>query len=314
MRVVLCTAIGVLLSRAAVGAHDQPAAADPRVLSGWDQATLLGLSVAAVLYWTGSWRLATRGVRHGRAEGAAFAGGWLALFAAVQPWFDGAAIARFSAHMAQHELMMLVGAPLLIAGRPLSTCLWAIPGAWRRPGIRVLQHPLTSAAARTLTAPVFAWVLHGAVVWIWHVPALYELALRSEPVHTIQHVMFVGSSALFWGGLLHGRYGRAGYGAAVFFVFATAVHTGILGALFTLSKTPLYPVYAAVPGMTSDATVADQQIAGLVMWIPAGILLTLVGIALFAAWLGEAERRSQLADPLIDRSAGPCARDNARPA
>jgi cytochrome c oxidase assembly factor CtaG len=66
--------------------------------------------------------------------------------------------------------------------------------------------------------------------------------------------------------------------------------------------------------MTSDATVADQQIAGLVMWIPAGILLTLVGIALFAAWLGEAERRSQLADPLIDRSAGPCARDNARPA
>jgi putative membrane protein len=78
----------------------------------------------------------------------------------------------------------------------------------------------------------------------------------------------------------------------VFFVFTTAVHTGILGALFALSRTPAYPVYAGVPGISPEEVLADQQLAGLTMWIPAGLLLTLVGIALFAAWLGASERRA----------------------
>ena len=140
-----------------------------------------------------------------------------------------------------------------------------------------------------VSTPLVAWALHGAVLWIWHVPALYDLAVRSEAAHAVQHAMFVGTSAMFWTGLLYGRYGRAGYGAGVFFVFTTAVHTGILGALFTISATPLYSSYSGGP---EGAALADQQLAGLVMWIPAGLLLTLVGIALFAAWLGEAERRA----------------------
>ena len=100
---------------------------------------------------------------------------------------------------------------------------------------------------------------------------------------------------MFWSGLVYGRYGRAGYGAAVFFVFTTAMHTGILGALLTVSRAPIYSVYAHIPGVTAEQALADQQLAGLVMWIPAGVLLTVVGIALFAAWLGEAERRSRVA-------------------
>ena len=82
---------------------------------------------------------------------------------------------------------------------------------------------------------------------------------------------------------------------AVFFVFTTAVHTGILGALLTVAQKPIYLVYASIPSVSNEAALADQQLAGLVMWIPAGMLLTLVGIALFAAWLGESERRSRVA-------------------
>jgi putative membrane protein len=126
-------------------------------------------------------------------------------------------------------------------------------------------------------------------VWVWHVPRLYELAVRNEGVHALQHAIFVGTSALFWWGLVYGRYGRAGYGASVFYVFTTVVHTGLLGAVFTLIDMPLYPVYAE---RTADP-VADQQLAGLVMWVPAGIILTIAGIGLFAAWLGEAERRTR---------------------
>src|SRR5678815_3220636 len=99
---------------------------------------------------------------------------------------------------------------------------------------------------------------------------------------------------LFWSGLAYGRYGRAGYGAAVFFVFTTAVHTGLLGALIAVSRIPIYSVYADSPGSSHDAALADQQVAGLVMWIPAALVLTFVGIALFAAWLGESERRLRL--------------------
>jgi cytochrome c oxidase assembly factor CtaG len=146
---------------------------------------------------------------------------------------------------------------------------------------------------KTSTAPALAWVLHGAVVWIWHIPALYDSAVANEGVHALQHATFVGTSALFWWGLLYGRYGRAGYGAAVFYVFTTAAHTGLLGAMLTFAGDPLYPGYVAAAAARGGGALEDQQLAGLLMWIPAAAVSTLLGIALFAAWLGEAERRQR---------------------
>jgi putative membrane protein len=96
---------------------------------------------------------------------------------------------------------------------------------------------------------------------------------------------------------VQGRYGRAGYGASVFYVFTTSVHTGVLGALFTFLPRPLYPIYSA---RTSDPLV-DQQLAGLIMWIPAGFVFTLAGVALFAAWLAESGRRAARASSLHPR-------------
>lgn len=300
MRVGVCAWLAMSLSAAVLMAHGQEihAIADPRVFSPWDKATIAGLIALAALYVAGSRQLTLRGARRSRVERPAFAFGWLALFAAVCPWFDAAALEHFSVHMAQHELMMLVGAPLMMAGRPLSTCLWALPERWRRRLAVPLQRGALAGAVRLLTAPVLAWALHGIVVWVWHVPALYELAVRSEPVHAVQHATFVGTSILLWWGLLYGRYGRAGYGAAVFYVFTTAVHTGILGALFTFAGTPFYSVYVHTPGAGVEGALADQQVAGLVMWIPAGLLLTMIGLALFAAWLGEAERRGRATAPV----------------
>lgn len=263
--------------------------ADPRVFSWWDRAALVSLTALGALYWKGAWELRARRTSPSIIERAAFAAGWLALVASILPWFDAAALDLFSAHMAQHELMMLVGAPLVVAGRPLSTSLWALPGRWRHCAALPLQRPAVAGLARAITTPLTVWTLHGLVIWLWHMPPLYALAVRSEPVHTLQHAMFISSSVLFWWGLVYGRYGRAGYGAAVFYVFTTAIHTGILGALLTFARVPLYGVYAT-PGHADP--LGDQQIAGLVMWIPAGLLLTMIGVGLFAAWLGEAERRA----------------------
>ena len=194
--------------------------------------------------------------------------------------------------MIQHELMMLVGAPLVIFGRPLQRCIAGLPSSLRHRAARALHADAMSSAWRVLTAPLVAWALHGLAIWVWHMPALYDAAVSNEGIHALQHAMFVGTSALFWWGMVYGRYGRAGYGAAVFYVFLTVVHTGILGAMMTFAPTPLYPIYAAPAVAHGIDPLVDQQRAGLLMWIPAGLVMTLLGLALFAAWLGESERRA----------------------
>jgi len=257
--------------------------------STWDAAAIAMLLAAGALYAAGQYRLRGRGAVTRRAEGFAFWAGWVVMLAAILPPLDGVVGERFAAHMLQHELLMLVGVPLMIAGRPLAVWMWGVPAAVRPDAARALQGGAIGGTWRVLTAPVLAWALHGLVVWIWHVPRLYEAAVLDEGVHALQHAMFVGTSVLFWWGLVYGRYGRAGYGASVFYVFTTVVHTGILGAVFTLAPAPLYAVYAE----RAPDPVADQQLAGLVMWVPAGLVLTITGIGLFAAWLGEAERRAR---------------------
>jgi len=289
----LTTAVGfVLCAPGSALAHEGPHAFvyGP---SAWDVATLIGLFAAAGLYLWGGRRIRMAGGRVRLVERVSFWAGWAALVAAVAPWMDRAASLRLSSHMVQHELMMLVGAPLLMAGRPIVPWLWAFPPRVRQRMGAGLGSPVVHPLWMWLTAPVVAWTLHGAAVWVWHLPVLYEAAVESEAVHALQHATFVGTAALFWWGLVYGRYGRAAYGASALFVFTTMVHTGVLGAYFALSSRPFYGVYqdrAAVAGV--DATI-DQQLAGLYMWIPAGLILTAFGLSLLVAWLAESERRAE---------------------
>jgi len=138
---------------------------------------------------------------------------------------------------------------------------------------------------------VAAWALHGVTVWVWHLPGFYEAAVQHEGLHAFQHATFVGTAVLFWWGLVYGRYGRAAYGASVLFVFTTMIHTGVLGALFALSSAPFYPLYQQRAAVMGVDPVVDQQLAGLYMWIPAGLVLTICGLALLMAWISEADRR-----------------------
>jgi putative membrane protein len=289
-------AAAIVLCAARLAAHGGNAHinGDAHALSPWDLAAICFLITIGIFYLRGSLRLRARGATHRRLEQTAFACGWLALMAAVLPPLDALAAEWFSAHMAQHELMMLVGAPLVIAGRPFPVWLWALPESLRHRAAGAFQNRSLSTAWRALTSPILAWGVHGIVLWTWHLPAAYEWAVRDEGIHAVQHATFIATSALFWWGLLYGRYGRAGYGAAVFYVFTTAVHTGILGAMFTFADRPLYALYSGTAAAHGADALGDQQVAGLLMWIPAGLVLTILGIGLFAAWLGEAERRSRL--------------------
>ena len=261
-------------------------------MSGWDVAAIAVLGCLATMYAVGRRRLVIRGARVRLVERVAFWTGWMAAVVALVPPIDTLASRLFSAHMFQHEMLMLVAAPLIVAGRPIVALLWALPDQTRLRVARGRGAAAITALWSALTLPAVAWAVHGVTVWVWHVPALYQAAVLSEGIHGFQHVTFVGSAALFWWGLVYGRYGRAGYGAAVLYVFSTLVHTGVLGALFTLSRTPFYPVYVQRASAANVDPVADQQLAGLVMWIPAGVVLTCLGLALFTAWLAASERRT----------------------
>ena len=145
-------------------------------------------------------------------------------------------------------------------------------------------------------APLLAVVLHALAVWLWHDPRLFEAALRDEGIHALQHGTFFATAVFFWWAILRGRFGRAGYGLAVALVFATAMHTSVLGALLTLAPRLVYPLHAMRAAPWGVDALDDQALAGIVMWIPSGTLFVLAALALLFAWLGEASRRVALAE------------------
>ncbi len=197
----------------------------------------------------------------------------------------------FSAHMTQHELLMLFAAPLLILGHPGAPMLWAFPMSWRIRLGKLTSWPIVATSWNAVSAPLAAWMIHGVTLWLWHVPILYQATLYSEPVHAAQHATFLFTALLFWWTLFHGRGGRMPYGAAVAYVFTTAVHTSVLGALLTCSSKLWYPAYIGRTAAWRLSPLEDQQLGGLIMWVPAGVVYIVIGLWLFAGWLRESDRR-----------------------
>lgn len=275
------------------------AAHDPSWLTRWtaDPFVITLLVISTVWYRAGLRRLWTRmGVGRGVRwfEVLAFVLGQVSVVIALLSPLDALSDVLFSAHMGQHEILMLISAPLLVIGRPLFVFLWAFGPAGRESLGRFTQRGWVRAVWKAVTHPLGIVVAHAIAVWVWHLPALYEAALASEPIHVLQHACFFITAALFWWSMIYGRYGRIGYGLAVLYVFLTAAHTGALGALATFARTVWYPTYAERAPALAGTALEDQQLAGLIMWVPAGAVLTILGLALFAAWMGEAAKRVKL--------------------
>jgi cytochrome c oxidase assembly factor CtaG len=222
-----------------------------------------------------------------------FALGWgtlvLALVSPVHAW--GSVL--FSAHMTQHELLMLVAAPLLVLGRPVVPFLWALPRPWALALARWSKLGAWETTWRTISNPVVAWIIHAVVLWVWHAPALFEATLENESVHALQHATFLFSALLFWWAVIHGRRRALGFGFAVLYMFTTALHSGLLGALLTFANSVWYASYVERTAAWGLTPLEDQQIGGLIMWIPAGLVYIAAGLALFAGWLHESEARAR---------------------
>jgi putative membrane protein len=174
--------------------------------------------------------------------------------------------------MVQHELLMVVAAPLLVLGRPLAVWTWALNPPQRRTVGRWVNARGFSAAWSVLTDPLVAWALHALALWGWHIPAAFDAALEHEGLHIAQHLSFLVTALFFWWAVLgHDPRGRYGAGRSFAYLFTTMLHTSALGALLALAPTPWYAPYVPLTGALGLDPVQDQQLGGLVMWVPAGL-------------------------------------------
>jgi cytochrome c oxidase assembly factor CtaG len=262
---------------------------------GWTLApqVTIPLLLTALLYGVGAWRLRRRSRlgRGERARGAGlFAAGWLVLaLALASPLHEGGE-RSFTLHMIEHELVMLAAAWLLAASRPLPVFLWALPHEIRGRVGALGNASWLSALWRFLTDPVAATIVQALMLVAWHMPALFDRALDSEALHIAQHLCFLGSALLFWWAMANGQRGRHGHGLAALCLFATSLVGGMLGALMSVSASPWYRGYAAM-GMTPLGLdpAEDQHLAGLLMWIPGGLVHAGAALFFLYKWLKASE-------------------------
>ena len=287
-------ALILLLAAPAAFAHAPDRLAAPSVWSTWNTEAwlLLLLALSAAGYALGLRRLWTsaggrRGVRTSQAS--CFALGWLALAGALVTPLDALGNHLFSAHMVQHEVLMVVAAPLLVLGRPLATWTWAFEPAQRRVVGRAFQNRQWAGLWSALTDPLGAFALHAIALWGWHVPLAFDAALRSEGWHILQHLSFLGTALFFWWSVLgHDPRGRYGPGHSALSLFVTMLHTSALGALLSLAPTPWYAPYVGQAIALGLDPVDDQQLGGLVMWVPAALAYVVAALAVLGRMLNRA--------------------------
>jgi putative membrane protein len=244
-------------------------------------------SVVTVLLLT-SW-LYARGIRRlwahaGWGRGVSvwrvvlFAAGETTIAVALISPLDALGGTLLSAHMAQHGLLAAVAPPLLLLGRPRIPFAWAFTDRSARAVPRLWR--VVSAIELPRSSLLFAAALYGVAIWVWHAPLLFDAAVHDDWVHVAQHLSFFIPAMWFWNALLEATSARRAAMAAAA-VFATFMHTGLLGALLTMAAEPLYVAYIGRPQEWGLSALADQQLAGVLMWVPLGLPYVAAGL-----WLG----------------------------
>ncbi len=242
---------------------------------------------AAIGYWLAFRASQNRG--HGGPPGwhaAAYFAGLAVLVAALMGPPDHFADSSFLAHMIQHLLFMQVAAPLIILGRPIQTVLRGLPPRTSRALLRAtLARQGVRRALGLIAHPVSVILAFNGSVLFWHLPTFYDAAVQHPLVHDLEHAAFFWAALLFWWVIISPspRTLRPSPTAALLMLFATWMIGDLLGAVLTLSREPLYPVYAAIEPPWGLSAADDQRLGGLIMWASGGSLYVVVMIGILAA-------------------------------
>ena len=260
----------------------------------WDPVVVSPLVVSAALYANGAVRQWMRaGVGRGVtiSQALLFSLGWLTLAGALVSPLHEFGEHLFVAHMVEHELLMAVAAPLLALSKPLGTILYALPRTARGALVRCARAAPIRLVWRWLTEPLVATILHGLAIWLWHIPRLLEATIAFAFMHRLQHLSFLITALFFWWALI--RRPVQDYGLNAMHVFATMVHTGLLGALLTLAPRVFYPLQTQDAPLFGLSALQDQQLAGLFMWVPGGALYLVAGLYFLFRWIQPPKRKSR---------------------
>ncbi len=265
----------------------------------WDPTVLSGLAVAAALYASGWRRLSRPEFKHpvlAAWRAWCFAGGLAAIWVALLSPIDSLSDLFFFMHMIQHLLLVEVAAPLLLLGAPLLPMLWALPrdlrvglGSLFGPG-----NPLKGLLA-LLTHPLVAVSLYTGALGAWHLPPLYDAAQGRTVIHDTEHLIFLGTALLYWWPIIHPAGGRRrlSYAAAIPYLLPPMLTGSLIGALLTFAQHPLYATYQQVPRLWGISVVQDQQLAGLIMWVPGGLVYIFPIFVLIALMLRQEDRAAE---------------------
>jgi cytochrome c oxidase assembly factor CtaG len=279
---------------------------------------VLVLAVAGLLYGRGWWGLRVRGAR-ALASGwrlAAYLGGLAAIAVALLSAIEYLAEISLTAHMVQHQLLLMTAPPLLLLAEPFPMGLWGLPGRARPTVGRLLapRHPVRTVLAWLTWLPV-AGALYAVNLGAWHLPVAYEAALRHPVVHDLEHVAFFATAVLFWWPVvnpaprLHRLTSGLQYGYRIaYLILATGLNT-LLGAVLGLSERVLYPSYAAAPQLWGGSALDDQALGGGIMW--SGGHMFLVAILVLVSRALRADDRSPAEGPALPRE--PASPGDARP-
>jgi putative membrane protein len=273
-------------------AHPGQPPAPHDLLGAWnlDPVLLGGLLLAAWAFWRGQTSGPRRPVDSWRAR--CFSGALVALGLALLSPLDALSGSLASAHMVQHLLLLLVAAPLLALSAPSSAILRGSPLALRRASGRWRRRlGLTHGNLGVLRHPAAVWLLSVGVVWFWHAAAPYDATLDNQLLHVLEHASFLVTAVLFWQVVVGVRgAARVSGGLGVLLVFAMAMQSVFLSVLLTFARTPWYSGYAATTAPWGLDPLTDQRLAGVIMWIPAGVIYLVVALALLVTWIRATER------------------------
>jgi putative membrane protein len=247
------------------------------------------LASLGALYAIGSlvlWRRRTRPSQT-NLSAALYWAGWFSLAGSLVSPLHWLGEHLFTFHMIEHEIIMAISAPLLVLANPVGTLLWGLPHRLRVAVGRAMRRKAIIIPWRWLSQGSHATLLHATAIWAWHSPILFDAAVTDTPLHRLQHLSFFLSAVLFWWSVFR----RSEAGAATWHVFVTMLHTSVLGALMALAPRVLYGAQTATAASWGLTPLEDQQLAGIIMWVPAGTIYAGAALALAVIWIKQAGGR-----------------------
>lgn len=255
---------------------------------------LVPLALMAFFYLRGLSRWTERSREHSHWRTASYLGGLALLALIYESPLDRLGEHHFSMHMIQHSIAMMIVPPLIYLGAPTVPVLRGLPRGFRRRVVEpAINHPITRTVWNFLTFPVVTIVIFTLTQWMWHLmPGWYDSALNDDRIHDLQHITFFAVAMLFWWNMVDPkpRRSRIPIGFRILYLYGAMVPKHFLAAMITFADTVFYPTYERVHLFLPGTPLEDQQLAGLLLWVPFGEMINLtVAAIIFMIWWRQSD-------------------------